>query len=650
MTETLAPDQTTSRPARTATEPASRAARASRASRRASSSGTSSWTGTLVRGRPDDPGWVRPGLLALLAATAVLYLWGLGASSGNSFYAAAVQAGTQSWKAMFFGSLDAANAITVDKPALSLWPMEIAGRIFGFNNWSMLVPQALEGVAAVGLLYAAVRRVSAPVYGLLAGLALAVTPAAVLMFRFNNPDAMLVLLLTAASYAVVRAQQAGGGRWLALAGLLVGLGFITKMGQALLVVPAFALAYLLFGPVGLGRRIVQLLGSLLAMVAGAGWYIAAVDLWPANSRPYIGGSTNNSLLELALGYNGVGRLFGQGGGNGGGGGGGGMGGNGSFGGATGLQRLFSSEMAVEISWLLPAALIALVAGLALTRRAPRTDPRRAALVMFGGSMLVTGLVFSYMQGTIHPYYTIALAPSIAAVLALTGSVLWEQRSTWAARIVAAVLVETTVIWDAHLLGSWHPELKAVLVVLSVVAVLGLLFREYLGRFAAVAVLAGLLAGVGGSSAYAVSTAAHTHSGSIPSVGPSTSQMGGGGDGAGSNTALSALLTTTTTRWAAATSGAQSSAPLQISSGRPVMAIGGFSGSDNAPTLAQFEAWVKAGDISYYISGGQGGGAGGGGGGGQAGGGSSSSGQIAAWVAANYTATTVGGSTVYDLTS
>jgi 4-amino-4-deoxy-L-arabinose transferase-like glycosyltransferase len=608
-----------------------------------------------LRGRPEDPSWVRPALLVLLAGTALLYLWDLGASSGNSFYAAAVQAGTQSWKAMFFGSLDAANAITVDKPALSLWPMEIAGRIFGFNTWSMLIPQALEGVAAVALVYATIRRVTSPVYGLLAGAALALTPAAVLMFRFNNPDAMLVLLLTAASYAVVRALQAGSGRWLALAGLLVGLGFITKMGQALLVVPALGLAYLLASPVGIGRRIMHLLGSLVTLVVGAGWYIAVVDLWPANSRPYIGGSTNNSLLELALGYNGIGRLFGNSGGNGGGGGGGGGGagggnGNTSFGGATGLQRLFTGEMAEQISWLLPAALIALVVGLILTWRAPRTDLRRAALVLFGGSMLGTGLVFSYMQGTIHPYYTIALAPSIAAVLALTGSVLWEQRNTWMARIIAAVLVEVTVIWDAHLLGSWHPWLKVALVVLSVLAVVGLMFRDFLGRLAVVAVLAALLAGIGGSAAYATSTASQPHSGSIPSVGPASSGGFGGGGGGGSNTssntALIALLKNTTTRWAAATNSAGSSAPLQISSGRPVMAIGGFTGSDNAPTLAQFEAWVKAGYISYYVSGS---GVGGGGGGAAGGGGGSSASQIASWVAAHYTATTVGGTTVYKLT-
>ncbi len=594
-----------------------------------------------------DPAWVRPAVLGLLVTTAVLYLWNLGASSGNSFYAAAVQAGTQSWKAMLFGSSDAGNAITVDKPPLSLWPMEIVGRIFGFSTWSMLVPQALEGVAAVWLLYAAVRRVTTPIYGLLAGMVLALTPAAVLMFRFNNPDAMLTLLLTAAAYCVVRAVQAGRGRWFAFAGLLIGLGFITKMGQALLVVPALGAAYLLAAPVGLGRRMLHLAGGVATMFAGAAWYIALVDLWPASSRPYIGGSTNNSLLELALGYNGFGRLLGGNGNGGNGGSGGGAGGaaGSSFGGATGLTRLFSSEMGLEISWLLPAALIGLGGGFAGAWRRPRTDLSRAALIAFGGGLLVTGLVFSYMQGTIHPYYTIAMAPQIAAVLAVSAHLLWQRRATWTAKIVAAIMIETTAVWDAHLLGAWHREITYSVVVLATLAVLGLLFRELLGKLALVALLAALLSGIGGSAAYAVSTASHAHAGSIPSAGPASSGMGatsGMGGSSSSNTALITLLAGTSTRWAAATTGSQSAASLQISSGRAVMAIGGFTGSDNAPTLAQFQAWVAAGDISCYIAetGGMGGGPGGG---------SGSASQIASWVAAHYTATTVGGSTVYKLT-
>ena len=591
---------------------------------------------TMIRRTPQ---WERPALAVLLLATAVLYLWDLGASGyGNSFYAQAVQAGTKSWKAMLFGSLDAGNAITVDKPAFFLWPMEISSRLFGFGSWSMLVPQALEGVATVALAHAAVKRLTgSAVWGLLAGTVLALTPVAVLMFRFNNPDAMLALLLTGAAYGVVRALETASGRWLALAGALVGLGFITKMGQALLVVPAMAATYLLAAPTGLVTRIKHLLLSGVAMVAGAGWWIALVTLWPG-SKPWIGGSTDGTELDLAFGYNGLGRLFGSGQGNGGGGGvGTGGGGNGGFGGATGLGRLFRSDFATEVSWLLPGALLALVLGLVLSHGAPRTDRRRAGLVLFGGSLLVTGLVFSEMKGVIHPYYAIALAPLMAGVLAITGALVWEKRSSWVARIGTAVILETTALWDVHLLGAWQPAVKALLVLASIVAVTALLWGSRVKEVVTAGLVAAAIAGVGGSAAYAVSTASHPHSGSIPSSGPVSAQLGG--EGTTTNTALVALLQATTTTWAAATNGAMSSAPLQLASGKQVMAIGGFNGGDNAPTLAQFQAWVAQGKIGYYVSGG---GMGGGPGGGR---GNSS---IATWVAAHYTATTVGGTTVYDL--
>ncbi len=238
---------------------------------------------------------------------------GASASPGwaNSFYSAAVQAGTKSWKAFFFGSSDASNFITVDKPPASLWVMEISARIFGVNSWSILVPQALEGVATVGLLYATVRRWFRPGAALLAGAVLALTPVAALMFRFNNPDALLALLLTAAAYATVRAIEDGRTRWLVLAGALVGFGFITKMLQAFIVVPVLALVYLLAGPPKLGRRIVQLVYAGVALVVSAGWWVAAVQLTPAADRPYIGGSTNNTVLNLIFGYNGFGRLTGN---------------------------------------------------------------------------------------------------------------------------------------------------------------------------------------------------------------------------------------------------------------------------------------------------------------------------------------------------
>jgi 4-amino-4-deoxy-L-arabinose transferase-like glycosyltransferase len=502
----------------------------------------------LLRGPGTDPAWARPALLGLLALTAFGYLIDLSRNGwANDFYSAAVMAGTKSWKAFFFGSFDASNFITVDKTPASLWVMELSGRIFGVNSWSMLVPQALEGVACVGVLYAAVRRWFGPAAGLIAGLALALTPVAALMFRFNNPDALLVLLLTAGAYAVVRALENGRSRWLVLAGALVGFAFLTKMAQAFLVVPAFGLVYLWAGPPRLRRRVGQLLLAGLGLVAGGGWWVAIAELVPAADRPYFGGSTNNNILQLAIGYNGLGRLDGSETGSIGGGGGGGGGGAGSaFGGSTGITRLFASEFGGQISWLLPAALIALVALLWVSRRAVRTDRTRAAALLWGGWLVVTGVVFSYMSGIIHPYYMVALAPAIAALVGIGSMALWERTLGWPGRVAASAAVAVTAGWAFVLLDrtpSWFPWLRWVILVAGGLAVLGILAGSRLAEFgwsgrgrlglAGIPVVLALVAGLAGPAAYAAETVATTHTGSIPSAGPaSAGGMGGAPGGAG----------------------------------------------------------------------------------------------------------------------
>jgi 4-amino-4-deoxy-L-arabinose transferase-like glycosyltransferase len=644
--------------------------------------------------RPRDPGWARPALLALLAATALLYLWGLGASGwANAYYSAAVQAGAHSWKAFFFGSTDASNFITVDKAPAFLWPMELSARLFGVNAWSILVPQALEGVAAVGVLYAAVKRWFGPAAGLLAGAVLALTPVAALMFRFNNPDALLVLSLTAAAYAMTRALEDGKTKWVTLAFGLVGFGFLVKMLQALLVLPAFGLVYLIAGPPKLGRRIVQLAVGGVAMIAAAGWWIAVVALTPASARPYIGGSQNNSFFNLMFGYNGFGRLSGNEAGSV---GGGPAGGTGRWG-ATGLTRLFNTEFGGQISWLLPAALVLLVALLWLTRRTARTGIARSAMILWGGWLLVTGLAISLGQGIIHPYYTVALAPAIGAIVGIGSVALWRRRHDLEARLFLAAAVGATGWWSAHLLGrtpAWHPMLRHG-VLLGGLAAAGLLAawpalarrvgRHHAAWAGAVAALA-LLTSLSGPAAYALSTAAQPHSGAIPSAGPNGGLgrgpgggfggrggfggaggfggpgAGGGGFGGGgragggiggildsssSNAALSAALKADAGRytWAAAAISANQAAGYQLASGEPVMAIGGFNGTDPSPTLAQFQELVRQGRIHYFIGGG-----GRGFGGGPGGATSGTSAQISAWVQQNFPATTIGGATVYDLTT
>ncbi len=487
----------------------------------------------LWRGRAEDPAWVRPSLLALLALTAALYLWGLSASGwANAFYSAAVQAGSQSWKAFLFGSSDAANFITVDKPPASLWPMEISVRIFGLSSWSILVPQALMGVASVGLLYLAVRRVSGATAGLVAGAVLALTPVATLMFRFNNPDALLVLLLTAAAYATVRATDAASRKWLVITGVLVGFAFLTKSLQAFLPLPAFALVYLVAAPAPLRRRLVDLLLAGVAMVASFGWWIALVELWPASSRPYIGGSQTNSVLELILGYNGLGRITGDETGSV------TPGGNGGAGawGATGWDRLFNASYGGQVAWLIPAALVLGLAVLVVTWRAPRTDRLRASAVLWLGWLLLTGLTISFAQGIIHEYYTVALAPAIGALVAIGGATLWRLREHAAARITLAVTVAGTSVWAAVLLSrsaEWYPWLRFAVLALGIGSALALLVtdrmtRRVAGGVAAAALVSGLLA----PAAYSLQTASTAHTGSLPTAGPATAGGFGGRGGPG----------------------------------------------------------------------------------------------------------------------
>jgi 4-amino-4-deoxy-L-arabinose transferase-like glycosyltransferase len=665
-------------------------------------------------------------LAAVLVGTAMLYLWNLGASGwANAFYSAAAQAGSQDWAAWFFGSSDAANSITVDKPPASLWIMGLSVRIFGLSSWSILVPQALMGVGTAWLLYLAVRRVALPATaderlahraGLLAAAVLALTPVATLMFRFNNPDALLVLLMTAAAYAVLRAVQEDKLRWLLLAGVFLGFGFLAKQLQVLLVVPGFAVAYAVAGPPGMRRRLLRLAGSGAAMLASAGWWLLAVELTPAGMRPYIGGSQNNSILELTLGYNGLGRLTGDetgsvGGGNG--------------WGVPGLFRMFNSEFGGQIAWLLPSALILAAGLLWVGRRAPRTDGVRASVIIWGSWVLVTGLVFSFMAGIIHPYYAVALAPGIAGLTGLGSVLLWQHRR----RAVAATFLASTVAAAAftafYLLGTtsaYGPWLRWLVLAGGLAAAAGtVLAGTGFGRFlrprsiqrttAALAIAASLA----GPLAYSFTTASTAHSGAIVSAGPAsgfgTGGRSPGGFGAGSRNpsargteqgatgqgfpgqgssgqgssgqsssgqgfqqqanpgrtspggagfasgpvggGMGGLLGAPTPSaevvaalkndaasytWAAAVVGSNNAAGYQLATELPVMAVGGFNGTDPSPTLAGFQDLVAQGRIHYFITGGTM----------RSNSGSDAAAAIAQWVAETFPSQSIDGTTVYLL--
>ena len=446
----------------------------------------------------------------------------------------------------------------------------------------------------------------------------------------------------------------------------------------------------------------------------------------------IDGSPDNSILNLITGYNGLGRIFGSGGGPGGGGG-GGAGAN--FSGPTGALRLFNDLMGGQASWLLPAALVALLAGLWLRRRAPRTDRTRAALLLWGGWLLVTGAVFSFGQGVIHTYYTVALAPAIAALVAIGAAIWWQHRTRLAARLLGALVLAGSAAWACVLLArtpSWNPWLAPLIAVACALAITALLAAPLLGRsrgrVLAVAIALGTVATLSGPLAYAAYTVSTPHTGSIVSAGPSSGGAGGfgagsarpgagaggfggsrtpggaggpgglggsrsgmppgalgtsppssssgstsssnsggrsrpsgsasggarqaaggapGGAGGGGVTVSAKLVSAlrsdaSSYRWVAATSGSQSAASLELSSGQAVMAIGGFNNEGGKLSLSAFERYVERGEIHYYIA------AQAGGGGGPGGGGASST--VASWVKANFKALSIGGTTVYDLTA
>ncbi|WP_405921575.1 ArnT family glycosyltransferase [Streptomyces sp. NBC_00122] len=488
----------------------------------------------------DRPRWERPAFAGLLIATAVLLLWDLGSSGyANSFYSAAVQAGSESWKAFFFGSSDAGNSITVDKPPAALWPMMLSVRLFGLGSWQILVPQALMGVATTAVLYAAVRRQFGPGAALLSGAAFALTPVAALMFRFNNPDALLTLLLTVTVYCVLRALDGARTDWLLWAGVAVGFAFLTKTLQAFVILPPLAVLYAVCAPTPLRRRLGQLLLAGLAMVVAGGWWVAVVELWPASSRPYIGGSQNNSFLELTLGYNGLGRINGNETGSVGGGGRAGGGGPGGGWGETGIDRLFSANIGGQISWLLPAALVLLVAGLVVTWRARRaTDSlegmARAAFLAWGGSLLITAVVFSYMQGIFHEYYTVALAPFVAALIGMGVAVLWEERGSRAALFALSGTLALTAVWSYVLLGratGYLPWLRWAVLVGGLLAAAALPFVAAAGRRVLLATAAlGVGAALAGPLAYCLTTVQTGHAGSIVTAGPAVAGGRGGPGG------------------------------------------------------------------------------------------------------------------------
>ena len=680
------------------------------------------WWQRAYLGRPRDPRWARPLLLAILGLSALLYLWNLsGNGYANEFYAAAVQSGTKSWSSMFFGSLDTGDFITVDKPPFALWVMEVSTRVFGFSSFAMLAPIALCGVATVGVLYSAVRRSFGHAAAAVAALVAALTPITVAIARDNNPDPVLVLLMTLGAWFTLEALRTHRLRHLLWAAVMIGCAFNAKMLQAYIVLPALVSVHLYAAEGGFRRRIRHLSLFTAVLAVASFWWMLIVDAIPASSRPYIGGSTNNSVWDLVIGYNGLGRITGNESGNG--------GGAASFSGSSGLGRLFNDILGTQISWLLPAAAILCVAAVVLRGRAPRTDPMRAALLLWGLWLFAHFVVFSYQQGTIHPYYVTTLGPAIGALVGGGGAVVWQRaqetgiRNTWV-RAVLPVVVCISGLWSIALLhrtsyATWLVPVIAVAMIAAVATLAAAHLRPQLrARLAAVGLGALLLAGLAGPTAFAASAANSTVNGTNPLAGPSNGSMGGpgggfgartggggdfaggpgggsgggfggppgqggsggqtgqppsfgngrsgqlpsfgdgngdstlggggsalgggiaggGGPGAGVSSAVVSYLEQNqgSAKWLVAVANSNSAASMELQTGKAVLSMWGFTGSDPAMTVAKLRQLVSSGELKYVELSGGGMGAGGG-----PGAGNSASSAVQTWVQQNCTAVSVG---------
>jgi 4-amino-4-deoxy-L-arabinose transferase-like glycosyltransferase len=467
----------------------------------------------------------RPELLGLVALSGVLNLWALSRNGwANTFYSAAVRSMSSSWHDFLYASLDKGGVMTVDKPPLALWVQALSARVFGYHQLSLLLPQALIGIASVALVYDLVRRRFGRAGGFAAGLALALTPIAVGVSRHNNPDALLVLCCVGAVWCAARAVEGGRTSRLVLAGVCVGLGFETKLLVALVVVPGIVLAWLWLAPAGRGRlhALRQLLAAGTAMVLVGGAWPALVELTPASERPWISGTSDNRVLSLIFEYNGLGRVDGQAGGPA------SAGGN-MFGGSAGPLRLLNSALGGQAGWLLGFALVCGVA-LLVSTRLRRGDRRSGWLLVVGGAFLTTAALFSFASGIFHPYYVSLLAPFTAALAGagfaqlLAGRA--DARLASSAAVVLGAVVELVVRSRYPGQLGWLP---AVLIPVTALAAAVLLFgRARLARSIALAASLGAL--LLAPTAWAFDTLGYAANGTFPSGGPRSALTAGAGPG------------------------------------------------------------------------------------------------------------------------
>jgi 4-amino-4-deoxy-L-arabinose transferase-like glycosyltransferase len=576
-------------------------------------------------------------LVGVVALALFINAWGLSKSGyGNTYYAAAVRSMTESWHNFFFGAFDPGGFITVDKPPVFLWIDALSVRAFGYSSWSLLLPSAVAGAIGVGLLWLLVKRYFGVPAATIAALVLALTPIAVAVNRLNLPEPFYVLALVGAAACVLRSLESRRWwTWTIAAGLLVGVAFNTKMLAGWIPGPALALA-IVVGVEGkwwlAWRDWAPRLAVLAAvtLLASASWMLI-VDNWPASDRPYVGGSSNNTVSDLILGYNGLDRVEGEFGGFGGGAGRGAPpAGFGAFGGGNGggnttnpingaggiiagepdTLRMFDDANGGQIAWFLPFALIGGVVSLWYWR-----DQRllRAAALLWLGWVLLFGGVFSYSQGIYHSYYTSALAPGVAALVgigAVSVSQLARRHPAWL--VVGAVMALLTLWVQLEVSGrfdgffEWLRPFMVIAVLVGLAAFAASVWQRRVPMLAGVSLIVlGLLLMPAAWSGHETANAALNTT--LPQAGPRGGASGRSfGSAAFDNgtAQLAAWLQThddATARWNLVVSSAMNASTLIADYNLSVMPLGGFSGRDPTLTAADFAALVDSGEARYVLA-------------------------------------------------
>ncbi|MGW2425503.1 ArnT family glycosyltransferase [Streptomyces sp. NPDC001709] len=570
----------------------------------------------------DAPRWERPALAAVLVLATVLYSWGIGHAALHPFYGAAIRSMSESWRAFFFGGLDASGSISIDKLPGAFWPDAVSVWLFGPSTWAAALPQVVEGVLTVWLLHRIVRAWAGPFAALIAALTLTLTPVTVVLNRATIPDTALTLLLVAAAGALQKAVRTERLLPLITCGIWVGLAFQTKMLQAWLVLPVFGAVYQLVAPgAPLKRALRGLLGGAVALGVSCSWVLIA---WvtPVADRPYLDGTSDNNPFALVFGYNGLSRFSSD---------------STAFGavagtaasrttGNTGWDMLINHTVGPQIAWFLPLAVLATVLGVVWRAGQPRTDLLRAGFVLWGGWLAVHAVVFSASNGN-HAYYTAVIAPALAA-LAGGGFALFRSEYDWAREASEAVggrrhmalpaAIVLTVAWALVLdwptrFVSWLLPIAAML---ALCAAVGLWTRgpRTAPRMVHAALAAGIAATLVVPAGWALSSLNPLYAGAVTS--PMTGPVGkayaahhhhaphraGLDQPSARDTALLDYLTTHRhgEKYLLATQAAYPAEPLLRAKSEPILVMGGFTGSTPFPTAQQLGGLVTAHQLRYAL--------------------------------------------------